>query len=312
MHRLALSSRAIHLVITCLLLVGALTACGAANGHHTTVELVPDAPTRMVSSDGVPPPSRLALELKLPLDRYSLSIDQIYTVEAGAGVLTARCMRKLGLDWPSVEYGAQGDWRNRRRYGVIELDVAHAFGYHAVPALLAPTTIYNEKVRRYRSLSRAQREAAYNVRDGCVDRGVRELSAHAPTVDRSLLGRLDHESLTRSLQQPAVRPALRGWRRCMRQHGHPYASPLAASADPRWSQQEKATAVERLTATVDVQCQRTSGLIRSWRRSEVRLQRELIRSHDSALRKLSDADDALLEAARALLDTTAPGFKPST
>src|SRR5690349_14375189 len=103
MQPLALTRRAGRLLITGLLLAGALTACGAQGGR-TTVELVPDAPTRMVSTDGVPTPSPLALGLKLPLDRYSLSIDQIYTVEAGASVLTARCMRERGLSWPRIGY----------------------------------------------------------------------------------------------------------------------------------------------------------------------------------------------------------------
>lgn len=95
----------------------------------------------------MPPPSAQVLGLRLPFDVYVMSIDETYTVEEATDVLVQRCMAGRGLSWPLIDRPVFGDWRNRRRSGVIEPLVAKRYGFHAVPALLGPVDVY-EAIRR--------------------------------------------------------------------------------------------------------------------------------------------------------------------
>jgi hypothetical protein len=281
------------------LVVAPLLLGGCSTNRGPTGPLV--YPTTIEASDGVPPPTPLVLQLQLPLDTYLLSIDEIYTVEAGTDILVQRCMTRQGLSWPSIDRPTFGDWRNRRRYGVIEPAVAQRFGYHAVPALLSPVQVYNEKVERYRSLSRRQLVAALDPKTGCEKQSILQLREGIDGGDDSLAGNLGSQSLADSEKQPDVRLALAQWSNCMQAAGYRYPDPLTASADPQWSKTKIASRQEIATAEADVRCKSKTALVTIWYHAEVRLQQDIIQQHRAYLDKLASYKTRLLGRATSLV-----------
>lgn len=258
-------------------------------------------PRSIEPSDGVPAPTALVLHLHLPLDDYLLSVDEIYTIEAATDILVQACMSKRGLGWRLIDRPQFGDWRNRRRYGVIEPLVAQRFGYHAVPALLSPVQVYNKKVERYRSLSHQQLVAAVDPRTGCEKKGITALRKKAAPLHDSQASSLQAQSLYDSQRQPAVRQALVQWSACMMQAGYHYADPLTASADRRWSQTKSADESEIATAVADVQCKSKTTLVEIWFQNEVIMQMQLIEQHRPYLNSLQNDKTHLLSAAAAII-----------
>lgn len=210
-------------------------------------------------------------------------------------------MRNQGLDWPLLDHPTFGDWRNRRRYGVIEPTIADQYGYHAVPALLGPVTVYNERVRRDNALSAAQRTAAVTPGSGCAARATAQMQSNDQVSDYELASQLSAQSLDLALGRPAVVGALAAWRSCMSSAGLYYPDPHAAAADPRWAG-DGATAAEKTVARTDVRCQERTGLVGAWHDADVAVQEEMVRAHLGYFSTLAQGKAALLGAARALLE----------
>lgn len=285
---------------TTLLMVGLVSV---AAGACTTVSSPgpPEYPTSVVASDGVPSPSPQVLTLHLPLDGYLPSVDEIYTVETATDLLQQRCMAAAGLDWPLIAHPTFGDWRNRRRYGVIESAVAHTFGYHAVPALLSPVVVYNEKVVRYNALSEAQRLAATTPGTGCETVATREIRNGITDTDDSFVNDMSGQSLDAAKNRPDVRQALNKWSACMSESGYHYPDPLAASADRRWAATTNASPTEITTAETDVQCQQRTDVIDIWFRGDSDIQQASIAANPTYFSKLAQAKSNLLAAARRII-----------
>ncbi|MFC7585330.1 hypothetical protein ACFQYP_17550 [Nonomuraea antimicrobica] len=88
--------------------------------------------------------------LSVPLDDFILSRLDIQTIEYAEDLLTRACMRGSGFDWEMLPPPARTDTDplHRRRYGVIEPEVAGRYGYHLPP--LAPDQQAREQVWRRR------------------------------------------------------------------------------------------------------------------------------------------------------------------
>ncbi len=290
--------RRICLLLSLLALVAAgCAACSGSPGQ--TGPLV--YPSSTEPDDGVPAPTPLVLRLHLPIDDYLLSIDEIYTVEAATDILVRGCLASRGVKWQPLDRPTFGDWRNRRRYGVIELDVAQRFGYHAVPALLGPVQVYNERVRRYRSLSHAQLVAALDPTTGCEKKGISELRKQSPPLDDSQASNLQAQSLDESQHRPAVLQALAQWSVCMAQAGYHYPDPLTASADSRWKT-KSASPAEIAAAVADVQCKVRTDLVQIWYQNEVAVQAEMISRQADYFATLGKAKAQLLATASRLIE----------
>ncbi|UNO39400.1 hypothetical protein [Streptomyces sp. MST-110588] len=125
-------------LVTPAVLLAALAGTGCA--AHTPPS--PDPPAAPASPSGLrpPAPSPLARSLVLPFDAYEQSLDEYYTVKAAEDLLVRQCMRERGFTWKLLHRTTADTTglKNRRRYGVIEPDVARTLGYHVVPGLLSP------------------------------------------------------------------------------------------------------------------------------------------------------------------------------
>ncbi|MGA4840726.1 hypothetical protein [Streptomyces sp. G45] len=250
-----------------------------------------------------PPPSQQVRELSLPFDRYQVSVNEIYYAEKAQDVLVRACMKRRGFAWPTIDNTERFvDLRNRRRYGVIEKDVAKALGYRPNPTLLGSTSVTARKFARDRALSKDQRAAAADPRTGCQVRAHRRLRAQVKEPDASRLSELSGRGLKQAMGSPAVRSALRAWRQCMADRGHRYADPYAASVDKRWGKGDRATRAEKSVAVADVLCKEKTSLVTKWAAAERAYQRQQIRKHPGYFADLLRAKDGYLDAARDVLE----------
>ena len=277
--------RSIPLLLLALLLAG----CGAA------------APTASRTPVDTFPPTEQVKTLQLPFDAYSFSDAELYTISNAEDVLIAECMRGKGFTWPMVDRPTDGpDLRNRRRYGVIEMDIAR-YGYHVPAGLLTPIALEQAYDKRENALSAAAKQAAFGE-NGCGRKAAVQLHADS-NADQALLVQSSHDSLYDSLGDPAVAPALTAWRDCLRQAKLTYPDPLAAMSDQKWWADEHAgpSKEEILVAVTDVTCKNRTGLVDVWYGAETRFQDKVLKQHPAYFKGLRAAMKTELDAAHAVL-----------
>ncbi|MEV0146956.1 MULTISPECIES: hypothetical protein [unclassified Nonomuraea] len=250
----------------------------------------------------------------MPFDAYNFSPAEIMTIEAAEDILIRDCMRGQGMAWELLPQARQEDVEppHRRRYGVIEPQMAQLFGYH-VPA--ERPSVAARRARwdlRTAKLSARERRAAYG--DGTADDGggcarkIRRTRLQgAAKVDSSLFNRLIAQTFDASQRDENVVRAFRSWSACMTAAGVHYADPLQAVTDERWMRDEKPSSAEIRVAVADVRCKEKTGLVPVWARAEERLQNDAVRGHAEQFRMLKLSKEQQLETARRLVARESSG-----
>ena len=251
----------------------------------------------------VPLPGVEARELSIPFDRYNFSTSDISLLEGAEEVLVRDCMRQRGMAWEVLPRSAAEDLEplNRRRYGVVEPEIARLFGYHSAPD--RPTVARRAAARasRARSLSAKEQQASSGEKDGCLGQARARLEQGTPQVDGALFNRLISETFEQSQRDPEVVQVFRAWSACMREQGWQYADPLAAITDQRWLTDGPASQEEIRAAQADVRCKVKTGLVSTWSAVEKRIQDAAISAHPTEFQALRATKDQQLAAARAVL-----------
>ncbi|MBN6057660.1 hypothetical protein JYK22_37405, partial [Nonomuraea sp. RK-328] len=251
----------------------------------------------------VPPPGVEARGLSIPFDRYNFSPADVGVLEGAEELLVRDCMRRRGMAWEVLPRSAAEDVEplNRRRYGVVEPEMARLFGYHTPPD--RPTVARRAAARdsRARSLSAEERQAAYGEKDGCLEQARTHLEKGTPKVDGALFNRVISETFQRSQRDPRVVQVFQAWSACMREQGWQYADPLAAITDRRWMRNGPASQEEIRAAQADVRCKVRTGLVSIWSAAEKRIQDDAVAAHPAEFRALQESKDRQLAAARAVL-----------
>jgi hypothetical protein len=291
----------VRLAATFLLML-ALLGCGS-HAKQEPADRAKAAPAAPALS-----PSQRVLRLRLPFDDYLLSVDEIYFAESARDRLTEGCMRTRGFDWQPVTRRQFGDWRNRRRYGVIEIAVAKRYGYHPVRGLLAPVQVYNEKVHRENGLSDDAWVAAEDPANGCEREANGRLWSGIP-YDTLQVSRLSGLILDEAERTTPVRRATRAWADCMRSSGLHYESPDQATQDSAW--RSRATSPREVAVAIaDVRCKGRSRFVDALSAAETALQRKAIARHGRYFRQvLRDKDRYLLRARRILASARSAGIR---
>ncbi|WP_017599419.1 hypothetical protein, partial [Nocardiopsis lucentensis] len=247
-----------------------------------------------------------ALAVELPIDAYRLGPEEEANYLRAQNLLVRTCMKETGFDWPVVEEGtaAEDQRPHRRRYGVVDPDVAGEFGYHP------PPSPEDERVLDERRTLLADEDAvaAYEgpgegEGSGCLDLAVAELSRGADEdADYELFTTLDWDSLDESERHPDVEAAMGEWSSCMAGRGHSYADVWSAMEDERWNlDAPEIPGAERKTAVDDVHCKYETGLLDTWTAVEGEIQRSMIEDHAAELERIRDANTAYARNAEAVL-----------
>jgi hypothetical protein len=266
------------------------------------VGCTPEPPTAV--QENVPEVGAEVRALHVPLDDYQLSRLDLQTIEYAEDLLTRDCMRELGMDWimlppPSSQ---DPDPLNRRRYGLIEPEVATRFGYHLPPSppeLTARELVWAQRDR----LPFAQRRAAYgdDGQGGCRAQARNHLRKDMPDFDQSRLYDFSAEAFKASLEEPQVVRVFGNWSACMKAKGFHYSDPLKPFGDAAWAQSRRPSAQEIVAAETDVSCKQQTDLVLVWSGVEERIQLDVIHSHREDFESFMRAKRAELEAAHRTL-----------
>ncbi|MFJ9432412.1 hypothetical protein ACIRQY_22515 [Streptomyces sp. NPDC101490] len=259
-------------------------------------------PADRVTSE-VTEPTAEVRSLVLPFDRYELSPQEFFLADGALDLLVLECMRERGFDWKVIKRptGAQ-DLRNRRRYGVIEMNVATRYGYEAPPIPRDQDTA-RMKNERYDQLSRTEKVAAFGTKDseGCMEMASRALygDSHANYKRFTNYHREVHYG---AKKRPPVSRALGSWSTCMELKGYDYKDPAEAIDDQGWRSKDgrRGTPREVALAVADVTCKQQSGLVKKWFSMEKELENLKIKNNSDYFRGLLKEKVKLMEKVRAI------------
>ncbi|TMR26731.1 hypothetical protein ETD85_41515 [Nonomuraea zeae] len=251
----------------------------------------------------VPAPGAEARELSVPFDRYNFSPADISLLESAEDLLVRDCMRGRGMAWEPLPPAVASDLEppNRRRYGVVEPEVARLYGYHVAPD--RPSVARRAAARESRAahLPEKERQAVYDETGGCLRKARDRIEQGAPQVDTALFNKLITQTFEQSRRDVKVVQTFRSWSACMRAEGLRYADPLAAVTDQRWQGEGPPTEEEIRAAQADVRCKAKTALVSVWSAAEERIQGEVVRAHPEEFEALKAAKDRQSEAARAII-----------
>ncbi|WP_343955121.1 hypothetical protein [Nonomuraea longicatena] len=273
--------------MTLALLAGAASACTA-----TQAEAPPKPPQSWL------PPGEEARRLTLPFDVYNFSPAEVMTREVAEDFLVRDCMRARGQAWEALPGPADSESAppHRRRYGVIEPQVAAVFGYHTAPQSPGVTA------RKTKDLDRAS-AAPPNVQQAvgqCLSQARADMVKGAPKADAAFFNKVIFASFDASQRDEQVVRVFRSWSTCMAGEGFDYPDPLAAITDKRWQTREP-SAEEIRAARVDVRCKEETGLTAVWAAAETRIQNDAVRADPEKFRVLKAVKDRQLAAARRII-----------
>ncbi|WAE71308.1 hypothetical protein OUQ99_18935 [Streptomonospora nanhaiensis] len=248
-------------------------------------------------------------DLWVPLDEYSLSRPDLLTVQYAEDLLAGGCMRDAGLPWEPLPPPPEedSDPLNRKRYGLVEPELAERHGYHPPPPAEDQRT--RDRVWQAReALPRDHWTTAYGEdgEGGCLAEARETLRRDVPAVDTTLLNGYIGQTYEASREHPEVVRALDGWSTCMRAEGFDYADPLDANGDPAWAETEEPSDLEITAARTDVRCKEETGLVEVWSAVEEGIQREVIDSHPEDFAGFAQAKEAELDAARSVIARHGP------
>ncbi|WP_155126921.1 hypothetical protein [[Actinomadura] parvosata] len=272
-------------------------------------------PQPAVPADRPVEASAEARALRVPLDDFTLSRLDIHTIEYAEDLLTRACMRGRGFDWELLPPPARTDTDplHRRRYGVIEPEVAERYGYHVPPP--APDQQAREQVwRRREALPPAEQRAAYGPdgQGGCRETARTRLAQGIPAVDQQQLNGYIGDTFEASQRVPAVVAAFGAWSACMKAGGFTYRTPLDAANDRAWASSARPAPREIAVAVADVVCKRATGLVATWSAADQAVQLAAIAAHRTDFARFRQARDAELRAARQVIGQTGPPSKSTT
>jgi hypothetical protein len=243
--------------------------------------------------------------------RFSYTKTENSMIEAAQQVLTRRCLRTYGIAYEPTRPDPHAPEPADRRYGLSSASEAARFGYHpnsdAVPDERpdlpegALVVFYGKRSAEPGGGAKVAYKGKSVPRDGCFGQSVGKLSQeYDDPAGAAVASRIATGSYEESFGVPAMREGFRKWSACMRKSGFVYSSPM----DPLTSsafQGSSVSGTEKDTATADVRCKESTGLLDIWFDAEFRIQKADIGKNTAALEKLRTAHREKVEAARRIV-----------
>jgi hypothetical protein len=304
-----------------------ITSCSA--GHEATGKSPKTAPIAdaraSIDKSAWPkavPDSGLAKGLSLPLQAYMQTYQDTVTLDNAERRLETSCMADYGLPVTFPLAGqtpppSADDANMPRRYGITDRAAAKKYGYglpgdshkqhgtkmpaltrDQVEVLTGRTSIPNNPTNPAPHAAPGTYHGKQIHKDGCA--GWADDQLRTRDLDFSLVSKLDAQSLDRSQETPAVRHAIAAWSTCMSTKGYTVTTPYDADKilphiDGNPSKGEIDIAV------ADIDCKKTTDLVRIWFDEETKIQKQQVKAHRSELTAQRTRNaDALAAAHKAL------------
>ena len=249
-------------------------------------------------------------KLKLPLDNYLLTPDEIDLASKAHRELIRRCMQRfhtpITIPEPPASPGPKT--ANERRYGLTNLAGAKV-GYSLPEPGGRPSGTRAEPILTAKARVVFTGEGANPPsglpKGGCSAEARRRLTPLDPStkkpLDDDLPQRLSVDSFQRSQDDTRVQAAFTDWSKCMQTKGHQYKSPFDPPADPKF--QPPGSTQELKTAEDDLACKASTNLVGRWYAIESAYQTALITDHKAELTALAQAQPAIKQLVRTLVRT---------
>ncbi|MCW5252014.1 hypothetical protein [Streptomyces sp. SHP 1-2] len=246
----------------------------------------------------VPAPTAEAENITFPFDSYELSDNDIIKAYLASDVLIHSCMSKKGHEWKLIKARKNvPSWRNRLHFGVMELEVASRFGYHA-PAELLSSPEYRRVVREMnRQLGELTKEGASDAAS-CRKEAGQALTRGAKT-SFTKFNDLKSSTFDAAKRDREVKNAADRWSACMKAAGFDYATPWEAAS--RWGFEGSPVKLEVKTAVADVKCKKKADLVSIWLQAEKRLEEAEIKKDEPYFNGLLSANGRYLHNVQAVL-----------
>lgn len=291
-----------RLAPVCLALAAALLGCSSGSGANEG-----DGPAGAKPSGTTAAP-RIGYADRLPMARFSYSKAENTAIEAAQEILTQRCLRSYGISYDPVRPDPDAPEPADRRYGLSSASEAARFGYHpnsdAVPDESpdlpqdALVVFYGRRSAEPGGGEKAVYKGKAVPRDGCFGQSVAQLSReYDDPAGAAVASGIATGSYEKSFGVPAVREAFGAWSACMRAAGFRYASPMDPLRNSAF-QGGSVSAKEKETATADVRCKESTGLLDIWFDAESRIQQADIAKNAGPLERLRTAHREKAQAAR--------------
>lgn len=243
--------------------------------------------------------------VSLPFESYDLGLKQIYMIRSAEDVLMKGCLARHGIDWNLIKQpsGIMSSL-NRRRYGVIETEVAQEYGYHVVPDPEVAAASRADLARK-KSMTSKELAVAYGVDGvgGCWKEGHETVQGVSGESSYVLYNQLTLKIFNESQKSVLVKNSTKRWSRCMQRFGYQYRNPLEAIGDKRWAQSNSPGHDEVNVALADVKCKSEVGLVGAWQKEERRLQERAIGENAAYFKQLKSAMEKNIRTARRILAT---------
>lgn len=273
--------------------------------------------------------SAAAPDLTLPLDAYSLGVEDRARVLRARFMLVEKCMRHMGLDFRSPAVEPVANLRNVDLLGWLDPGQAAESGYAQAGRSSNETTgvpsysvsdeefyVLEGKVRRYHGRTVPP--------GGCMAKADALLNRGAQGVSPADAGkRFDDDEVPRfvdaaadiAAKDPRIAAAEREWSDCMRPEGFDYRSTVEAGGDRRWAAtvnddspghtpKTRGTKAEIDTAVADARCRAETGYTDVRRDVFVEAENRVIGRNRARLDVIGSLNRARLANSAKVLDGT--------
>ncbi|MFC9246123.1 hypothetical protein ACFT7S_19590 [Streptomyces sp. NPDC057136] len=304
--------------------VSLITACGASSGDAQSGAAEPVAENKPIVDKAnwpkATPERGLAKGLSLPLEDYMQSYEDTVTLDTATRRLQEKCMADYGFDIQLPVAGGtpppnDNDANMERRYGLTDRDAAAQYGYGLSDALTHQIRqrmpdLTEEQVGVLTGHGKPNKTGGGDVpvakpapdtykgkaihRGGCV--GWSDDRIGQSTIDFQLVSELNGQSLTQSMETPAVKQATSAWSQCMKTKGYDVATPYeAANIVPH---AEGGASKEEITVAVaEIDCKEETGLVAIWFKEDSAIQNKQLAEHRNELTGARDRHGKALAAA---------------
>ncbi|WP_433831241.1 hypothetical protein ACQP2E_12970 [Actinoplanes sp. CA-015351] len=247
-----------------VLAAGALSTAGCAgdqdSGGETPASVASLAPPPVTATPSV---SNLN-DTRLPLDRYTTTVDQFIDLDYASKMVAADCMKRFGITYKFGRQNLDALRDRTNRLGLMDEAEAKQNGYHGDPEDVAQ---YTQTDSAHTNLTDEQALVLLGTRPGlqapegvpeggCIGEGHSKVQWNLE--EDSWLEDQTNEASARTFADERALKVIAGWSACMKKSGYRYDTPDDANNDQRWWKDDSvvASGPEIKTAVADVRCKK--------------------------------------------------------
>lgn len=283
-----------------VLAAAVLTGCtsgddGGGDGEHSRAGL---DPVVMAMDPTSVDPKRI----DYPLDTFSLGNEDVRLINQAIGAVEQKCFQRFGLDLPIPE-PPNGrafpvwDW-----YGLWDEQATRSYGYSSPPMITGGEPFADAVPPEWAPVLGGEQKTFNGLEipeGGCQGEALRALGGR-PNVGADVEV-LQREAVNRARQHDAVKPLIKDWAKCMKQGGWDFSDPkdpFSDRPDPKSvGGRLEMSPAELDMALHDINCKKSTGLLRAWVAADVANQQLLVEENAEALREMTDLRAATLNKA---------------